>query len=309
MPTSTAFRNAALIHNPLAGRRPWRRARHLERVVGLLEAYGIRTTPVVTTGPGSATELARLEAASGRDLIIVWGGDGTVNEVVNGLAGTCVPMALLPAGTANVLAKELGLPFDPWRAAEYIPEGEVRQIALGRAGQRYFVAVAGPGADAQLIYEIGRRGQPRLGLLSFWLEGFRQLFHYDFRELTVRLGEEVLEGSLVVVSRTRHYGGPIEITRRADLFGEDFEVCVFPRRFRLMYLIYFLAQLVGSLDDFPELRFRRTRLVRAEPRGERVRVQVDGELAGELPVEFLVIPGALSLLVPRKALPRVPEVS
>lgn len=301
MLTGARFRNAALLYNPLAGQRPWRRRLRLDRAVALLEAYGIRIAPIATTGPGSATEIARAQVAAGRDLIIVCGGDGTVNEVANGMVGSAVPLALLPSGTANVLAKELELPWNPWRAAEYIPDGEVRRIALGRAGSRYFVAVGGAGSDANLVYFAVRRGWGRLGMLAFWLEGFHQLLTYGFPEFTVAVNEETLAATLVVVSRTRHYGGPIQITPRADLFGDDFEVAVFPPRNPALYLVYFLAQLVGLLEGFPEVRFFRARHVAATPRCGRIRVQVDGELAGELPIDFSIVPDALSLVVPRSS--------
>lgn len=299
MSASPRFRDAALIYNPLAGGLRWRRERDLNRALHLLEAYGTRITPLPTSGPGSATELACRERASDRDLIIVCGGDGTVNEVVNGLAGSAVPLALLPAGTANVLAKELGLPWNLWRAAEYIPRGVVRRIPLGRAGERYFIAVAGAGADSNIVYHLGQRSPQHLGMLSYWVEAFRQLFLYDFPEFTVAVGEEKVATTLLVVSRTKHYGGPIQLTRNADLFGDTFEVCLFPRRFRLKYLLYFLAQSVNSLDCFPEVRFRRARALRAEPGARRIYVQADGELVGQLPMEFDLVPDALSLLVPR----------
>lgn len=314
MPALARFRDAALIYNPLAGRGRWRRERDLDRAAHLLDAYGLRVSRVATTGAGSATELARRELAAGRDLIIVCGGDGTVNEVVNGMVGSPVPLALLPAGTGNVLAKELGLPWDIWRAAEYIPRGVVRRIALGRAlrlspstslragsgqaSERYFLCVAGAGADANIVYHLEETSKLRLGMLSYWLEGFRRLGVYDFPEFEVVAGQERLAATQLIVSRTKNYGGPIQITRRADLYRDDFEVCVFPRRFRLIYLVYFLAQLLGELERFPEVRFLRTRQLQAETRASQVYVQADGEPAGQLPMEFSIVPDALSLLVP-----------
>lgn len=294
------FRNAALVYNPRAGSRPWRRQWSLARVVGLLEAYGLKISLCPTTASGSATEIAREQVSAGRDLIIVCGGDGTVNEAINGMAGSTVPLALLPAGTANVLAKELGLPWNPWRAAELIPAGIVRRIALGRAGKRYFIAVAGAGADANLVYNAVGRGGPRLGMLSYWLEALRQLLTYPFPVFTVEVEGESLDAALLVVSRTRNYGGPIQLTRQANLFGDDFHLAVFPRRPPAVYWLYFLAQLGGRLEQFPEVRFLRCRRLRALPRRERIRVQVDGELAGELPMEFSLVPDALSLVVPAR---------
>ncbi len=298
------FRNAALLYNPWSGRRRHQRLRDLARAVDFLAANGLSVTLVAGTGPGSGAELARRELADGRDLLIACGGDGTINEIVNGMVGSQVPLAILPAGTGNVLAKELGLPWNIWRAAEYIPRGVVRRIALGRAaspewGRRHFISVAGAGADASLIYRLSQKEKLSLGILSFWLEGFRQLVRYDFREFMVQADGQGLPATLVMVGRTRHYGGPIQITRRASLFGNDFEVAVFARRPRPMYLIYLLAQGFGWLERFPGVRFVRAQRVVARPLGsQRVYAQVDGELAGPLPAEFTIVPDALSLLVP-----------
>jgi len=299
MPATPRFRNAALIYNPLSGRLRWKRQRDLDRATHLLDAYGIRIVRIPTTGAGSATALAREQVAAGRDLIIACGGDGTVNEVVNGMAGSRVPLALLPAGTGNVLAKELGLPWDIWRAAEYIPAGEVRRIALGQAGERYFICMAGVGVDANTVYRLSVKTKLSLGMLAYWIESFRQLLEYEFPLFSVRVEGQSFQAALLVVSRTKNYGGPVQLTRRADLFSDEFEVCLFQRRNRFLYLLYFLALQMGLLERFRDVRFLRTRRVEAQPGEQRIQVQVDGELAGALPMDFVIVPEALSLLVPR----------
>ncbi len=299
MPATPRFRNAALIYNPLSGRLRWKRQRDLDRATHLLDAYGIRIVRIPTTDAGSATALAREQVAAGRDLIIACGGDGTVNEVVNGMAGSRVPLALLPAGTGNVLAKELGLPWDIWRAAEYIPAGEVRRIALGRAGERYFICMAGVGVDANTVYRLSVQTKLSLGMLSYWIESFRQLLEYEFPLFSVRVEGQGFQAALLIVSRTKNYGGPVQLTRRADLFSDEFEVCLFQRRNRFLYLLYFLALQAGLLERFRDVRFLRTRRVEAQPGKQRIQVQVDGELAGTLPMDFAIVPEALSLLVPR----------
>ncbi|MCH7985271.1 MAG: diacylglycerol kinase family lipid kinase [Acidobacteria bacterium] len=299
MPATPRFRNAALIYNPLSGRLRWKRQRDLDRATHLLDAYGIRIVRIPTTGAGSATALAREQVAAGRDLIIACGGDGTVNEVVNGMAGSRVPLALLPAGTGNVLAKELGLPWDIWRAAEYIPAGEVRRIALGRAGERYFICMAGVGVDANIVYRLSVKTKLSLGMLAYWIESFRQLLEYEFPLFSVRVEGQSFQAALLVVSRTKNYGGPVQLTRRADLFSDEFEVCLFQRRNRFLYLLYFLALQAGLLERFRDVHFLRTRRVEAQPGNQRIQVQVDGELAGALPMDFVIVPEALSLLVPR----------
>src|SRR5580658_3389460 len=125
--------DALLIYNPTSGRKRHRRFGEVESAARILKDAGVRTELAPTEGPGSATYIARLAVEQRRGMVIACGGDGTVNEVVNGLAGSDVPMALLPAGTANILAKELGVPWDIPHAAGLIPLGEVRRIALGLA--------------------------------------------------------------------------------------------------------------------------------------------------------------------------------
>lgn len=297
---NTRFRDVALIYNPLSGRLRWRRQRDLARAIAFLEAAGMRITSLPTVSPGSATQLAREQVGLGRDLIIVCGGDGTINEVVGGMAGSWVPLAILPAGTANVLAKELGLPWSIRRAAEYIPHGELRRIALGRAGEHYFICLAGVGPDGCIVYKLNTQTKLSLGLLSYWLESFRQLFVYDFPWFEVKANEQHWRAVFAVVSRTRHYGGPIQITRHADLFSDEFEIAVFTHRQRFKFLLYLVANWLGQLERFPDVKFIKARRVCCLPTApeHRLYVEVDGELAGTLPCEFEIIPDALSLLVP-----------
>src|SRR5579872_3053584 len=127
------IKNAVLIYNPTSGRRRHRRFADVEQAAKILSNAGILTELAPTTARFSATSIARQAVDQRADLVIACGGDGTVNEVVNGLAGSEVPLALLPAGTANILAKELGIPWDIPAAAQLIPGGRVRRIALGLA--------------------------------------------------------------------------------------------------------------------------------------------------------------------------------
>src|SRR5271168_2831477 len=148
--------DALLIYNPTSGRRRHRRFTEIEQAVRILKEAGIRAELAPTTGPMSAAEIARAAVRQGRGMVIACGGDGTNNEIVNGLAGSRVPMAVLPAGTANILAKELGIPWDIPHAARLIADGTVRRIALGHAastngnhsaelpsGGRYFLSIGG----------------------------------------------------------------------------------------------------------------------------------------------------------------------
>src|SRR5277367_2261438 len=127
------IKDALLIYNPASGRRRHRRFEEIERATRVLKDAGIATELAPTTAPRAAQTLARKAVDQRRGMVIACGGDGTINEVINGLAGSQVPMALLPAGTANILAKELGIPWDIPHASRLIADGTVRRIALGHA--------------------------------------------------------------------------------------------------------------------------------------------------------------------------------
>jgi diacylglycerol kinase (ATP) len=305
---SRSIRDALLIVNPTAGRARGLHSGALERARKVLARHGIDSEVAPTDGPGSAPELARRAVRERRELVIVCGGDGTLNEVVNGLAGSATPLALLPAGTANVFAKELGLPWNIERAASLIAGSKFRRIALGHVaaeglakGGRYFLSLAGAGPDGALVRSVKQSLKDRMGTVAFWLEGFRQLGAYRFPRFRIKVGGEAVEATLVIAGRTKHYGGPIQITTRADLYGNDFELMLCTTGSRWKYLSYIPLLLAGGLRRARDVRFLRAAEMRCEPIGaEPVWVQVDGESAGRLPADFRIVSDALTLAVPEK---------
>ena len=203
--------NALLIHNPNAGGGGSARRTKLDEARRVLDSRGIRADLQETTGPGDATEIAKRATTDGRQLVIACGGDGTINEVVNGLAnsknGHRVPLALLPAGTANVLAKELELSWDIPKAAEQLARGEVREIALGLATPleqpekaRYFLSVAGAGPDGRITYAVDLELKARFGILAYWWQGAREVINYKFHHFRVTGEGQSREVSLVIVA-------------------------------------------------------------------------------------------------------------
>ena len=305
-----ATKNSLLIHNPRAGNGGNGRRRTLDEARKLLSSSGIETELAETRTPGEATEIARGAVKAGRDLVIACGGDGTLNEVVNGLAmspGGCqVPLALLPGGTANILAKELGLPWDVLRAAKRLPQAKPRPIALGLATplatpekRRHFLCVAGAGPDGVMVYSLDLGLKERVGILAYWYEGLRQVFRYTFPRFRIISGERTVDASLVVVGRTKHYGGPFQITTEADLFEDRFELAAVTAENGLGYLAHLPSLWLGKLHEASGIHFWKTDALLCEPLGkEPVYAQVDGEPLGRLPVEFRIVPRAITLMVP-----------
>jgi diacylglycerol kinase (ATP) len=307
---TTGLQNALLIHNPNAGHGGVKRRRLLDEVRRIFAAGGIEAELAETRGPGDATEIAQRATLERRQLVIACGGDGTLNEVVNGLAGHSnghrVPLALLPAGTANIFAKELTLPWDILGAARKLVRGSVVDIALGLATpvnepakRKYFLSVAGAGPDGMIVYSIDLELKARLGILAYWWQGAREVFRYKFAHFRVSIGGQAVDSSLVIVGRTKHYGGPFKITTLADLYEDKFEVMTLSTQSGFRYLSYLPTLWMDKLRGTDGVFFSKTDAVLCEPLDEKpVYAQVDGEPLGRLPVEFKIVPAALKVLVP-----------
>jgi diacylglycerol kinase (ATP) len=305
------FQNALLIHNPNAGTGGNARRRLIDEARQFLSENGILAELAETTGPGHATEIAQKATRDGRELVIACGGDGTLNEVVNGLAtarnGHRVPLALLPGGTANIMAKELDIPWDIPGAAKHLLNADVREIALGMAKPleepekaRYFLSVSGCGPDGMIVYSVDLGLKARVGILAYWWQGVREVLRYTFPRFRVRTGDRQMEATLVVVGRTKNYGGPFKITDQADLFEDQFEVMALTTQSGLKYLSYLPTLWMGNLRKEEDVHFWKADTLVCEPLDANpVYAQVDGESLARLPVEFSIVPKALKLLVPR----------
>ena len=307
--------DAVIIYNPTSGRRRHKRAREIEKAAHVLKEAGIRAELLPTTGAGSATELARNAVRDGRQLVIVCGGDGTINEVVNGLAGSHVPLAVLPAGTANILAKELEIPWSIPEAARLIARGRLARVALGevhwtetqKSGaaapkQRHFLCVGGAGPDGAIVHGIDAARKLRIGMLAYWHEGFRQFFSYGFPKFRVQSREHEVSASLVVIGRTKYYGGPFRITTGASLFEDSFEIVAYSGRSRFGVLMCLPAIWLGCLRRVPGIHVWKTAEVTCDAEDEaEILSQIDGEAANALPLRFRIVPDALTLVLPPDA--------
>ncbi len=308
------IRKAILIYNPISGRRRSRRLADIDAAGKILADAGIDVEFAPTTEAGSATLFAKQAVVRQIDLVIACGGDGTVNEIINGLAGGDVPMALLPAGTANILAKELGIPWDIPEAARLIPTSVPRRIALGciarpdaketRAAPRYFLCVGGSGPDGAIVNGVDSHFKKQAGQLAYWVEGFKQLFTYNFPLMRVESREHTVDASLIVVGRAAEYGGPFKITTGASLHEDAFEIVAFSTRSRLRYLIALPALYFGKLRSVRGISaWKTTEVTCTSLPGGELYAHVDGEPVGALPLRFYIEPNALTLLLPARTKP------
>ena len=299
---SLDVRRAVLIYNPVA-RGLVRRQDSLQRTIGALARQDIKAELVATTGPGSAPFQVKRAIESGCDLVLAAGGDGTVNEVANGMLNTGVPLAILPGGTANVLARELGMSMHADRVASQLRTMKVRSIATGRMtlegpAPRNFLCMAGAGLDADVVSRLNLDLKAAAGKLAYYLSGFSQVLRY-LPEFEVIVDGASYPASFALISRVRNYGGDLEIARGASLLRDDFEVVLFRGTLAVRYVPYLVAVALKQVHRMSGCTVMRSTSVacKSSP-GHPVFVQVDGELAGNLPLTAETVPNALKLVLP-----------
>jgi diacylglycerol kinase (ATP) len=300
---ATFYRNAFLIYNPQAGGLTRARGHRITRATELLRSLGHAVTELPTERAHHATELARLAIEGGADLVIAAGGDGTINEVANGMIGTEIPLTILPAGTANVLAKEMRLRGGIRGAARQIQSMTRRRIAVGlfrpeRGEPRHFLLMAGAGFDADVVRRVRPDLKKRLGKGAYWIASLACLgARLPQMELTVD-GDHMTTG-FALAARVRNYGGDLEIARSVTLLDNDFEFAAFPGKTTWPYGLYMSAVVLGAQGRIPNAFIKRGLSMELTPiNGEPIYVQLDGELAGQLPGRIDAVPSALTLLTP-----------
>ncbi len=272
-----------------------------------LAARGIAVRLTPTARPEHATELTReAVAAAGADLIIAMGGDGTVNEVLNGMVHSSIPLAVIPGGTANVLCCETGIPRNPEKAAALLPDWKPERVAVGRLDAhglppRHCLSMAGAGFDAKIVNEVQPGVKRKLGKIAYWIAGLSQ-FGRRLTILKVRAeGREFVTG-FALTSRVRNYGGDLELATKASLFRDEFQLLTFAGRSTIPYGIYLAGSVVAPAPSLPGVTSAMTRRVELLPTdGDPVYLQVDGELAGRLPAVIELVPAAVTLLLPESA--------
>ncbi len=302
--TIISYRNTVLIYNPFAGRFGREGPAVVERLAKTLTYCGHHVTVAPTTGPGTAGAIAWDHIEKGADLVVAAGGDGTINETAEGMIGSQVPLAILPGGTANVLAMELKLGKRMSLVAERLHECKPRRISLGHVTcdpdiSRHFLLMSGVGLDAHIVHNVHLGLKARTGKFAYWVAGW-SLLGRRLAQMVVEIdGREYPACSFALVSKVRNYGGDFEIAREVTLMDETFEVMLFQGRTTMPYVRYFLGMIGKGLKGMRGVTVTRGRTLKLRPQSDRpVWVQIDGELAGTLPAEITIVPDALTLLVP-----------
>ena len=287
-------KQALVIVNPTARGVP--AIERLREAMSSVAGWG--ATLEATTGAGHATELARAAAQRGIDAVVACGGDGTMNEVANGLAGSETAMATVRGGTANVWAKEIGAPKDPSKAVRVLVDGELRSMDLGMAGDRYFLLMAGIGFDASIVQRVSPRLKRWSGALAYAVPTFGRAFGHRSISTELVVDQDTLGTPLywLLLGNTRNYGGILNLTHRAKADDGLLDFCLVQHGGlpRLAWLA--IWALFRRHQDRAEVVYRTFESLDVQTPG--LPVQVDGEYVGETPMTFSVAPGALKVIVP-----------
>jgi YegS/Rv2252/BmrU family lipid kinase len=296
---------AQVIFNPNAGQRD--RRHELKAAMAYLENHGWQLSLRETRGPEEATTYARQAVAEGYDVAVAAGGDGTVSEVANGLAGSEVALGMFPIGTTNVWALQMGIPpFWPLRqhslleAAKVLAEGHIRRVDLGQVNGRYFLLWAGVGLDAKITEEVEPEAKKRLGVLAFVIAGIMVAKEFAGTKVQVTIdGCEVkCRAILIVASNAQLYAGIMRLAAQARLDDGLLDVLIFKGQGFPATLRHLFSVLTNRHLRDPQVEYyqaRRVKISTAKP----LSVHADDEPFTTTPVEISVVPGALRVVVPQ----------
>jgi YegS/Rv2252/BmrU family lipid kinase len=295
MPATIGVRRVTVIFNPTSGRRRWRR---LANVLDALAASGCTVTLRETTRRGDAEAFAREASRATCDRLVAAGGDGTINEVVNGMSDPDLPLALIPLGTANVLAAEIGLSTRTADIAHAILHGAPRSVFLGQANARKFAMMAGVGFDALAVTRVHLPIKRRIGKAAYVLAGLIQLAHQKPTLYDVEIDGVTHRAASAIVAKGHFYAGRYICAPAARLDRPVFEICLFLRPGRWNVLRYAVALALNRLDRLSDVTVVSGHRVRITgPAGEPV--QSDGDIIALLPVELEIVERGLMLVTPQ----------
>ena len=319
---ANGMRRVVLIYNPASGQTFNHKTSVIDDVLAVLQDAGIEAKAVATTAPGSAAAQVQESIERGYDAILACGGDGTVHEVLQTLAGGYTALGVVPLGTANALASDLGLPLSPVKAAKALLSATRVRVPAGRifyrdsAGvecSRYFTVAAGIGADAHLMYRLDAKLKRRFGYALYAVEGLRVLVAHSFPQFEAVIVERanceprVETVTQLLAVRIRNFGGMLQnFAPGAALRNEKLRLVAFRTRNKFDY-VRFLTAVLFRRQTFT----RKIQLLDAisvvcraqEGSPECLSVEADGEYLGGLPVRIEIVPDALTLLVPSQRKP------
>ena len=273
----------------------------IERACRLLEQKDYRVELYLTKQRGEAEQLAMDATKRAPSVIIAAGGDGTFNEVANGMAGSEIPMAILPLGTTNVLAKELGIPDNVEGALNVALNSTPKSVSLGRIGivhdsppvSRYFILMAGIGFDGETVFGINETFKKISGKGAYLFSGVKTLLQFAPDTLAVTIDGKTYTAFSVIVGNASKYGGHFRVTPDVRLIDPVLHVCLFKGEKRIDTLRYILGIVRGSHLKFADVEYLKAKEIAIQGHAH---IQIDGDYFGMTPAEISIVPNALRLV-------------
>ncbi len=302
-----------LIVNPNSGQ--GRHSEHLKYVTSFFKKRDIPLDVRLTEGPGHATKIARDAEIAGYDVIIGAGGDGTINEVLNGLSGNTTKLAILPWGTGNVFALEMGYPRALAAQCKIIIKGKSLKLDLGLCGKRRFLLMCGAGFDAYSLRQIeGLDLKRRAGMFAYVLGGIRAFSRYHYPEIQVKLADGTEESCrYALISNTSRYGAFFSLSPQARPTDGLLDVFLYKEKgafamLRLVFRVLLSALGIQALSG-PSPFLKKVALYRTTglslTSAKNVQTQIDGDVAGLLPIDISVLPAAVECILPAQAIKKM----
>ena len=313
------MRRAALFYNPLSGRRKKYRLQDVEAAASVLRNAGVEVQVDPTRAASDASAQVRMAIRDGFDTIVACGGDGTIHDVLQGIAGKDAALGVIPLGTANAFAHDLRLPINAKAAAESLLKASARRIAVGRIDYRdfnnlptfrYFTVAAGVGVDAHLFYNLNRLIKDRMGMMAYyskathlWLTHRMRYFEAEFSSNGGASLKEARLSEMLAV-RINYFGGILrELAPGASLARNDMRLVLCRTGNRALYLAYVFRGMLGMSNGVPGIELAHADQLTCrnipDEKAEKIYVEADGELLGRLPMTLSMVPDALSVLVPQ----------
>ena len=296
--------SVVLIANPTSGSY-LPNAHNIATIVTNLQSRGWQVELKLTQAGGDAAQIAREAVAQHVDIVVAIGGDGTIHEVIQELAGSKTALGILPSGTVNVWAREAGIPLDLLHASHVLFEGQIREIDLGKINDHYFLLMVGIGLDGEVAQAIEKRPAKRLGVLGYLLMAAWLGIRYPAFRVVMRMGSRAIKINAlqVIVGNTQLYGGMLKYTWLAKCDDGQLDVCVVRKRGPLGRLLVIGDFLRGSKQRSQWVRYETGSEIKLYTR-KAIAIQVDGEpigytTTGATPTVITVVPRALRVVVPQ----------
>ncbi|HEX9935363.1 MAG TPA: diacylglycerol kinase family protein [bacterium] len=276
--------------------KPRKLKKHLKKALRILKQNGFRLSIYFTKGEGEVLPKVNEALEDGCEALIVAGGDGSVNEAINGIVGKGIPLGILPFGGSNVLARELRIPLDPEEAAKVIVRRNLRRIDLGKVQDRYFSMMASCGYDAYAISRTNLKIKKWFSRYAYIIAGIKDFMGYRPTEITLVLdnGKVIDRGTLVVVSNTHFYGGTHEVTPFAEVDDGFLDICIYQGKYQIQLVHFALNVLSKKHLKLKNVHYYRIRKVYMTAE-KLTYVQIDGDLFGALPVTVEIVPETLEV--------------